>query len=182
MNISEYYRILGLETGCTIDDIKRSYRKIAREYHPDINHNPGADEIFIAATEAYEFLMTNHLKIHSGEKEFEKMMDEWRKYREDMARRRAAAYARASFSRFKKTDFYKATKIFDVSIIIASLIVAVAVLFIAIYGYIYRLNHPLPGIKDPSVFILVLFVLLGMILFIISYIHLKAYLENRKKK
>ena len=70
MSEADYYRILGLKRGCKVEDIKKSYRKIAREYHPDINSSPGAAEIFIAATEAYEFLIANYNRIARDEEAF----------------------------------------------------------------------------------------------------------------
>lgn len=59
MNLADCYRVLGLRTGASFDDIKASYRRLAREYHPDVN--PGdpkrAQEKFIQLTEAYQQLM-----------------------------------------------------------------------------------------------------------------------------
>ncbi len=49
MTSSEYYQILGLSSGASIDEIKRAYRQKARMYHPDINHSPEAKDIFIAS-------------------------------------------------------------------------------------------------------------------------------------
>jgi len=53
----DYYEVLGLQKEATKDDIKRAYRKLAIQYHPD--KNPGdksAEEKFKEATEAYEVL------------------------------------------------------------------------------------------------------------------------------
>lgn len=53
----DYYDVLGLSKGASVDDIKKSYRKLAMQYHPD--RNPGnkqAEEKFKEATEAYEVL------------------------------------------------------------------------------------------------------------------------------
>lgn len=58
MNIADSYRLLGLRTGATHEDIKVAYRKLARQLHPDLN--PGDDRAkdrFIRITEAYQFLM-----------------------------------------------------------------------------------------------------------------------------
>ncbi len=53
----DYYEILSVQKTASIDDIKKSYRKLAMQYHPD--RNPGnrdAEEKFKEATEAYEVL------------------------------------------------------------------------------------------------------------------------------
>ena len=57
MTKRDYYGILGLDRGASEDDIKRAYRRLALQYHPD--RNPGskdAEEKFKEATEAYEIL------------------------------------------------------------------------------------------------------------------------------
>jgi molecular chaperone DnaJ len=53
---ADYYELLGLPKGASEDDIKKSYRKLARKYHPDINKEQGAEEKFKSITEAYEVL------------------------------------------------------------------------------------------------------------------------------
>lgn len=58
MKIAECYRLLGLRSGASFDEIKASYRQLARKYHPDVN--PGderAKDHFMAVTEAYKLLM-----------------------------------------------------------------------------------------------------------------------------
>lgn len=181
MTISEYYRILDLDYGCSSEEIKKAYRKKARECHPDINHAPDAKDMFISITEAYEFLITNFERLASSEQAYKQAMEDWRKYRQFRSRQKAKVYAQASYVRFKNTNFYKTTRIFDGTTIIFSLIVSVLVLVITVAGYIYRIHHPLPGIENPSVLILLLFLLLGMFLFIVSFIYLKAFTQTSKK-
>lgn len=58
MNLSECYRILGLRSSATYEEIKSSYRRLARRYHPDLN--PGSAqqaEQFIQVNAAYRQLM-----------------------------------------------------------------------------------------------------------------------------
>jgi molecular chaperone DnaJ len=53
----DYYEVLGVARGASVDDIKKAYRKLAIQYHPDRNQgNKEAEEKFKEATEAYEVL------------------------------------------------------------------------------------------------------------------------------
>jgi curved DNA-binding protein CbpA len=52
----DYYAILGLENTVALDEIKKTYRVLAKQYHPDVNKAPNATEIFNAISEAYEVL------------------------------------------------------------------------------------------------------------------------------
>lgn len=53
-----YYKVLGVEKNASEDDIKRAFRKLAMEYHPDRNpDDPGASERFRQVSEAYAVLM-----------------------------------------------------------------------------------------------------------------------------
>ncbi|HEV7400448.1 MAG TPA: DnaJ domain-containing protein [Solirubrobacterales bacterium] len=53
----DYYEILGVERDASGAEVKRSFRRLARELHPDVNaHDPEAEEKFKAAAEAYEVL------------------------------------------------------------------------------------------------------------------------------
>lgn len=181
MTISDYYKILELSHESSVEEIKKAYRKKAREFHPDINHSPNAKDQFICITEAYEFLVTNHEKMMTDSQAFKQAMEDWRRYRQVRSRRRAGVYAQASYSRFKNSNFYKTTRIFDGTTIISCLIVSIMVLFIAVFGYFYQLHHPDPVEENPSVAALIFFLLLGMVLFVISFIYLKAYIQTSKK-
>ena len=52
--MSDHYEALGVERGATDEQIKKAYRKLARELHPDVNPEPAAQERFKAVTHAYE--------------------------------------------------------------------------------------------------------------------------------
>ncbi|MDJ0555946.1 MAG: DnaJ domain-containing protein [Microcoleaceae cyanobacterium MO_207.B10] len=58
MDITDYYRQLGLKLGASLSEVKASYRRLARLYHPDVNPlDSQAKDKFIAVTEAYKILL-----------------------------------------------------------------------------------------------------------------------------
>ena len=52
----DYYKTLGVDKKASQDDIKKAYRKLARQYHPDTNKDAGAEERFKEVSEAYDVL------------------------------------------------------------------------------------------------------------------------------
>ena len=54
--MSDFYQLLGVPRDASEADIKKAYRRVAMQYHPDRNSAPDAEERFKACTEAYEVL------------------------------------------------------------------------------------------------------------------------------
>lgn len=54
--VKNYYDILGVPNQASDQDIKRAYRKLAKQYHPDVNKDPGAQDKFKAIQEAFDVL------------------------------------------------------------------------------------------------------------------------------
>ena len=176
--MSNFYKILDLPDGSSVEEIKRAYRKKAQELHPDINCSGNAMDKFIQATEAYEFLITHFKKANESEEYFGIVMEEWNLHHRDIARKRAKAYARSSYIQFKNTTFYKTTRIFDGTTVIFSLIIALGVITFSIYGYIWRLHNISYNDEKPSLISFLLLLSVGCVFLIISLVFLRAYYQS----
>jgi curved DNA-binding protein len=56
MATRDFYQALGVSKGASQDEIQRAYRRLARQYHPDVNKDPEAEERFKEISEAYDVL------------------------------------------------------------------------------------------------------------------------------
>jgi len=57
MTKRDYYEVLGLGRDAAPEDIKKAYRRLAKQYHPDVSSDKDAEEKFKEISEAYEVLI-----------------------------------------------------------------------------------------------------------------------------
>src|ERR1051325_5510207 len=53
---ADYYQVLEVQRDASADEVKRAFRRLAMQYHPDRNSEPGAEARFKEINEAYEVL------------------------------------------------------------------------------------------------------------------------------
>ncbi len=181
MVLSDYYKILDIPVNSSVEEIKKAYRKKARLYHPDINHAPDAKDKFIKATEAYDFLISNHDKSLTVEEEYIKVMEEWTKLMRERSQQRARYYARKSYASFRTSKYYRSTRILNESSVIFIFAISIMVFIYTILGFIIRIRNPEPDEKGPPIFSFILLLTLSLILFSVSFFYLKAFIEENRK-
>ncbi len=69
--MKDYYKILSIDASADAEEIKKAYRKMALQYHPDINQSAIANDVFLEINEAYRVL---------GDAEIKRRYDINRKY------------------------------------------------------------------------------------------------------
>lgn len=170
--VLKYYRVLGLEPGAQINDIKKAYRRCARKYHPDLNKSSSASEQFIISTEAYQFLLASHRKKESAKTSSGEFINEWDKYSREEARRKAYAHARSRYVKFVNSDLYKSTKVLDKTRIIIAIIFSLLIIILAINGYVARLRMADMGFEKPTLLGFILLIFIGTLFLTTSLVFL----------
>jgi curved DNA-binding protein len=78
MAFKDYYEILGVDRNATDAEIKKAYRKLARQYHPDINPgNKAAEARFKEINEAYEVLSDKEKRA-----KYDRFGRDWQRYQD----------------------------------------------------------------------------------------------------
>ena len=105
--MKDFYAVLGITPNSTESEIRMAYRRLAKQYHPDVNKAKNAHEKFIEISEAYEFLISHSLQQkESSESEEQNASDyraseEYNRFRQ-AAREKAEQHAKMRFEAFKK--------------------------------------------------------------------------------
>jgi curved DNA-binding protein len=75
----DYYDVLGVSRDAGPDELQQAFRRLARQNHPDVNHDPGAEERFKEVNEAYSVLSDpdQRKKYDRFGEDFRKIPDDW---------------------------------------------------------------------------------------------------------
>jgi hypothetical protein len=150
--MKDYFGILGLTADATEADIKRAYRRLAREWHPDVNPSPDATARFVEINEAYELLSDEELrrayswKTSNSRADFEEQIRReaifrmWMRDRQADSRSRAYQYANASFDEFENSPIYRTAMV--VSRVYNYIFLAIGAVIIVLPILSYLLQSP----------------------------------------
>ncbi len=121
VKVKNYYKILDIHPESSFNDILKSFRKLAKKYHPDLNKSPDANKMFIDIYEAYEILsdpikkqlydlVLSKNEIRSNElKKYE--------YYAEEARDNSYKYSKMHYNEFIKKVLQNVLSIFEVILI-----------------------------------------------------------------
>ncbi len=129
--IKDYYAVLQVAQDADRKEIQKAYRRLALQYHPDINKASDAHEKFCEITEAYEFIINHwpqHLARHPETEAFRQEYADYRqteayeKFRQEV-REKAFRQAKMRYEKFKKQhEAFQESGINDIALIFTALV------------------------------------------------------------
>lgn len=177
--MTDYYSILKLSRYATEAEIKKSYRTLAMEWHPDRNPSKEAHATFISINEAYEILSDQYRRTEYDRMFFnsEVVTTEFSNW-QDQAKEKANQYAGMDFEKFR-------SKILDEIILVAKhspgLGCLAFILFGVVVGLGFIINYSIEGNDDMVQVGLITLVFYGILSFWAYPRFTGAYKEDRKR-
>ena len=89
-----YYEILNLPEGATKGQIKKSYRKLVKLYHPDVTDDPNAHEKYLEINQAYEALLDPKPKYKPSSSRPSSKANKWNRYKRESRKKYAQRQAK----------------------------------------------------------------------------------------
>ncbi|NWU93348.1 DJC28 protein, partial [Upupa epops] len=77
-NVKDSYKILELEEGCSLDDVRNSYRSLAKKYHPDSSSATADAEAFVKLEEAYRVVLSDVMTKKKSDENTEEEEDQYK--------------------------------------------------------------------------------------------------------
>nr|WP_231403174.1 J domain-containing protein [Hymenobacter guriensis] len=99
VDYKDYYKVLGVEKTATADQIKKAYRKLARQHHPDVNpNNPEAEQRFKEVNEANEVLSDPEKR-----QKYDQLGADWQRYQQAGSRGSGGGFDWSQYAQYGQT-------------------------------------------------------------------------------
>jgi hypothetical protein len=148
MILADPYKILEVNSQSSTEEIKKSYRRLAKKFHPDVNKAADAQAKFIEINEAYEFLINKRHGLTYDSKRHKytrtsktKSWEEWSRNEKEKANKRARYYSAKKYRDFINSTFYKESQAIEdfASFGVLVLLFGLIVIFPVFLSYTYDL-------------------------------------------
>ena len=133
---NRYLETLNLQTGATERDIKRAYRRLAKQYHPDRSSLPDAEERFVEIATAYRFLTEVGPTPHH-----ESVRYDYDPYAAEYEQRRQEAY---EFGQQRAAERYRARIIATRQV---NTVLKIVILLVALFEMLLIYDHWQPSVE-----------------------------------
>ena len=113
--MQDYFTTLGLRRDASERQIKNAYRRLAKEFHPDVSSHADAKKRFVEISEAYIILLDpekrrwircDEIRKHR-KRQKQAIYDEWVMNQQMIAKKRAEAIANSDYAKFTQSSIYK---------------------------------------------------------------------------
>lgn len=177
--VKDYYRILGLQEGAGEEEVRSAFRSLVKQFHPDVNAEPGTHERFIEIQEAYEVLTDPERKaafdlrrqarkISRDELERrERVYREWVWQQQELGRRRSKAQASQDTQSELSDNWTRVMRGVNLIYNLLFLLMFLGIIFIPMWKYAQELE--LPEEQQRSVVYFIIPTIAGLIFAVWGY-------------
>ncbi|MCC6600767.1 MAG: J domain-containing protein [Crocinitomicaceae bacterium] len=167
--MKNYFEILGLKEGASEAEIRSAFRTLVKQYHPDLNASPEAQNKFIEIQQAYQILTDasmreSYLKIFGRRviSREEQLLRE-KIYREWVAKQQAIARIRDEHLRREQEEANSAGMLKRWNLVVNLLFMAFCIVIILVPLWKYAEQQSLPVDEQKSIIFFILPVIAGLI-------------------
>jgi len=188
-HLYHYYQILQLKPTATLVEIKKAYRKLAHEYHPDVSTLPDAREKFIELNEAYEYLL-NKIKLQEDllqskeaftDETAQSVIDAWLIAERERMQARARKHASMRYGNFKDSDIYRSSDAYSRTFSIIAFSFGLIIIAGATYGTWSQCNDNPRLINANYIGSAIIVVSFGLIMTGFAFKQMRREFRMRKK-
>ena len=180
--LRQYLNILEVSPVSGILEIKRAFRKKAKQFHPDLNKDSGAQDKFILVNEAYEFIMKHYNQPgFRSKKTPEERYRDWVEREKAKARKHAAHQAQRQFEKYKNSKLYKTANLLYSIYDYFALVIGLIIVFAAIFGLHLQKDFE-EGYTLSSIIAGVLLIMIGGLFVSFSIMSIRSRKEAFKKR